>query len=393
MCKPAPYASTYATWPAYSEEEARIVHDVLLSNRVNYWTGEQGKTFEKAFAEFAGTQFGIAVANGTLALELAMRALNIQVGDEVIVPARTFMATASAVAVLGAVPVFADVDPDTQNICAKSVKQKISAKTKAVICVHLAGIPCDMDALLDIRDACNIALIEDCAQAHGAKYKGRSVGSFGDVAAWSFCQDKIMTTGGEGGMVTTDSEVLFHKMWSFKDHGKSFDTVFNKTHAPGFRWLHESIGSNYRLSEMQAALGNYQLAKVDAWVARRSEIAQAYQAVLSRSSFIRYFSPSPHMQASYYRFYACWQHPSVSRETFLEQCKAQGLPVDQGVCPEVYMEKAFEGSPSRPEVSLPVAKKLGEQSLMFLTHPNLSDDEVSDICKKLSDILEVYNTL
>lgn len=384
-------SARYASWPAYSEDEAAIVRDVLLSNRVNYWTGEQGKAFEKAFAEFAGTEFAIAVANGTLALELAMRALNVQVGDEVIVPARTFMATASAVAVLGAVPIFADVDPESQNICVESVREKISSKTKAVICVHLAGVPCEMDALAEVCAEKNIALIEDCAQAHGARYKGRSVGSFGDVAAWSFCQDKIMTTGGEGGMVTTHSEELFHKMWSFKDHGKSFDTVYNKAHAPGFRWLHESIGSNYRLSEMQAALGLYQLDKVDAWVRRRAHIAQAYQQVLSASSFIRYFSPPSYIDASYYRFYACWQHPTVSRETFLEKCRAQGLPVDQGVCPEVYLEKAFDGSPSRPETPLPNAKQLGEQSLMFLTHPNLSDEEVSDICQKLRDILEVYN--
>lgn len=377
----------YESWPSFSPQEVEIVGDVLRSNRVNYWTGNKGKDFEKKFAQWCNVEYGIAIANGTLALEVALRALHISPGDEVIVPARTFMATASSVLILGAIPVFADIDPITQNISAKSVAEKITDKTKAVICVHLAGWPCDMDEISLVCNPRGIKIVEDCAQAHGAKYKGRPVGSLSDVAAWSFCQDKIMSTGGEGGMITTNDENIFRFIWEFKDHGKSYDAVFNKKHPLGFRWLHESVGSNYRMTEMQSALGLYQLEKVDLWVKRRRKIANAYRNIIDRYNFITDTLPNTDIYHSYYRYYAFWSHDLVSRDKFIELCLEKEIPIFQGSCSEVYLEKAFDGKKSRPKRPLKEAQKLGQNSLMFLTHPTLTDKSIEEICDNLNQIL------
>ena len=216
----------FSPWPSFSQEEADAVSRVLLSNKVNYWTGQEGREFEREFAAFAGTEYAIAVANGTLALDLALQGLGIGVGDEVVVTPRTFLASATSVINAGATPVFADVDPDTQNITPETVAAVITPKTKAVVCVHLAGWPCDMDGFMALAEEHNLFVIEDCAQAHGATYKDKPVGGLGHVGCWSFCQDKIMSTGGEGGMVTCNDRDLWSRMWSFKDHGKSWDAVY-----------------------------------------------------------------------------------------------------------------------------------------------------------------------
>jgi dTDP-4-amino-4,6-dideoxygalactose transaminase len=228
----------FSPWPRFSAKEAEAVASVLLSNRVNYWTGNEGKSFEQEYAAWAGVAHAIALANGTVALDAALAALGIGSGDEVVVTPRSFLASVSCVVNAGGVPVFADVDRDSQNITAQSIQRVLSPKTRAIICVHLAGWPCEMDAIMELAAERGLVVIEDCAQAHGARYRGRSVGSFGHVGAWSFCQDKIMTTGGEGGMVTTNDRELWSKMWSLKDHGKSWEAVYERQHPPGFRWLH-----------------------------------------------------------------------------------------------------------------------------------------------------------
>ena len=265
----------FPPWPSFTQEEADAASAVLLSNKVNYWTGQEGRQFEREFAAFAGTEYAIAVANGTLALDLALRGLGIGPGDEVVVTPRTFLASATAVLNAGATPVFADVDRDSQNITAETVAAVLTPRTKAVICVHLAGWPCDMDAMMALAEAHDLLVIEDCAQAHGATWKGRSVGGFGHVGCWSFCQDEIMTTGGEGGMVTVNDRDLWSRMWSFKDHGKSWEAVYEREHPPGFRWLHESVGTNWRLTEMQSAIGRIQLGRMPDWTRRRQAHCQA----------------------------------------------------------------------------------------------------------------------
>ena len=216
----------FSPWPSFTQEEVDAVSRVLLSSKVNYWTGQEGREFEREFAAFAGTEYAIAVGNGTLALDLSLKGLGIGVGDEVVVTPRTFLASATAVINAGATPVFADVDPDTQNINPKAVAAVLSPRTKAIVCVHLAGWPCDMDGMMALAEEHDLFVIEDCAQAHGATYKGKPVGGLGHVGCWSFCQDKIMSTGGEGGMVTCNDRALWLRMWSFKDHGKSLHAVY-----------------------------------------------------------------------------------------------------------------------------------------------------------------------
>ena len=262
--------TNFSSWPKFTEEEANKVSKILLSNKVNYWTGSECKKFESEFATLIKSKYAIALSNGTVALEIAMRALGICQGDEVIVTSRTFIASASSIVNVGAVPVFVDVRKETQNIDPNHIRSAVSNKTKAIICVHLAGWPCDMDEIKEISEENNLFIIEDCAQAHGAYYKGNPVGSIGDVGCWSFCQDKIMTTGGEGGMVSTNHPNLFKKMWSLKDHGKSYDLVHKKDYKEGFRWLHDSIGSNYRMTEMQAAIGRIQILKLKEWTKKRN---------------------------------------------------------------------------------------------------------------------------
>ncbi|HEZ7307134.1 TPA: polysaccharide biosynthesis protein [Neisseria meningitidis] len=271
--------TSLSPWPCFTQEEADAVSKVLLSNKVNYWTGSECRKFEKEFAAFAGTRYAVALSNGTLALDVALKAIGIGAGNDVIVTSRTFLASASCIVNAGANPVFADVDLNSQNISAETIKAALTSNTKAIIVVHLAGMPAEMDGIMDLAKEHDLWVIEDCAQAHGAKYKGKSVGSIGHVGAWSFCQDKIMTTGGEGGMVTTNDKTLWEKMWSYKDHGKSYDAVYHREHAPGFRWLHESFGTNWRMMEMQAAIGRIQLKRLPEWTACR----QAHAAKLAES--------------------------------------------------------------------------------------------------------------
>lgn len=380
-------------WPSFSDEEADRVRDILLSNRVNYWTGDEGRNFENEFSRWCGSPRAIALANGTLALDLALKALNIGPGDEVIVTPRTFIASVSTVVNAGATPVFADVDLDSGNIHPDTIAAALTDRTRAIIPVHLGGWPCDMDGIMGIANDLDIHVIEDCAQAHGAKVGGRSVGSIGHVGAWSFCQDKIMTTGGEGGMVTTADERLWDIMWSFKDHGKSWDAVYNRQHAPGFRWVHESFGTNWRMLEVQAAVGRIQLTRMAAWTARRTEIAREIASALGPfDNSVRVPEPSEAMTHAYYRQYAYVRPDGLktgwSRDRIVSTCVERGAIVMHGSCSEVYLERAFDNAPFRPAKRFPIARELGETSLMFLCHPTISDEELSRILAVVTAVLE-----
>jgi dTDP-4-amino-4,6-dideoxygalactose transaminase len=379
-------------WPSFTAEEADAVAAVIRSNRVNYWTGQECRKFETEFAGWAGSAKAVAVSNGTLALDLALKALNIGPGDEVIVTPRTFIASISCVVTAGATPVFADVDLESGNISAATIAPRITDKTRAVIPVHLAGWPADMQAILDLTKPLGIAVVEDCAQAHGATISGKSVGSFGDVGAWSFCQDKIMTTGGEGGMVTTDNEELWSKMWSYKDHGKSWDAVYNREHPPGYRWLHEDFGTNWRMLEVQATIGRIQLKRMAEWTERRTHIARTIIGALEPcGSAIRIPQPDKSMRHAFYRLYAYVRPDNLkagwSRDRIVAECTSRGAPVFQGSCSEVYQEKAFDGSPWRPAQRLPNAIELGETSLMFLTHPTLTDEEIRSTSASVCEVI------
>ena len=383
----------FSPWPSYTREEADAIQRVLLSNKVNYWTGQECREFEREFADFAGTEYAIAVANGTVALDLALKGLGIGEGDEVVVTPRTFLASATAVINAGATPVFADVDADTQNITLETVAAVLSPKTKAVICVHLAGWPCDMDGMMNLADEHGLFVIEDCAQAHGATYKGKPVGGLGHVGCWSFCQDKIMTTGGEGGMVTVSDHDLWSRMWSFKDHGKSWDAVYEREHPPGFRWLHESVGTNWRMTELQAAIGRIQLSRMPDWTAARQEHCAAVWETAAALPGLYVPSVPAHIGHAAYKCYVFVEESKLSdgwdRDRIMNAIVAEGVPCFSGSCSEVYLEKAFSDRGLAPKERLPVARKLGENSLMFLVHPTLEQDEIDKTIDALKSVMQL----
>lgn len=385
--------SPFSPWPSFSEEEAEGVKQVLLSNKVNYWTGVEGRKFEKEFADFTGSYHAVAVANGTLALDLALKALDIGEGDEVIVTPRTFLASVSSIVTAGATPVFSDVDLNSQNIEAEFIAQVVTNKTKAVVVVHLAGMPADMDAIMALAAKHDFYVIEDCAQAHGARYKGRSVGSIGHIGCWSFCQDKIMTTGGEGGIVTTNDESLWEKMWSYKDHGKSWDAVYNKQHPPGFRWLHGSFGTNWRLTEMQSAIGRVQLTRMKDWTSKRRYNAGMIDEAVKDLNVVRTVVVPEYIEHAEYKHYLFVRPEHLkagwTQARIIEEVVSAGVPCFQGSCSEVYLEKAFDNTGWRPKGRLPNAKELGETSLMLLVHPTLTGNEIKKTCDVLRGVLEL----
>jgi dTDP-4-amino-4,6-dideoxygalactose transaminase len=385
------HAVALPTWPQFGDDEIAAVERVLRSGRVNYWTGDEGRQFEHEFAAATGCPYAVAVANGTVALELALRILGIGSGDEVITTSRTFIASASCAIAVGAIPVFADVDRDNQNVTAKTIEAVITPRTRAIIAVHLAGWPCDMDPILDIARDYGLHVIEDCAQAHGALYKGRPVGSLGSVGAFSFCQDKNLTTAGEGGMVVMQDEALFKAAWAYKDHGKSFDAVHHRGHPPGFRWLHESFGTNWRMTELQSAIGRLQLRKLPAWVALRRRNAGILRETFARFSSVRSPAPGPQTLHSYYKCYAFIRPEHLrdgwSRDRIIQAITECGVPCSSGSCSEVYLERAFPQA-LRPSHRLPVAVELGETSLMFQVHPTLTEEHMHCVARIIEQVLD-----
>ncbi len=381
----------FSPWPSFTEEEANAVRDVVLSNKVNYWTGQEGREFEKEFAAWADSKYSVALGNGTLALDLALKALGVSEGDEIIVTPRTFLASVSSVVTAGATPVFADVDLDTQNIEAKEIEKVLTSKTKAVIVVHLAGMPAEMDAIMALSKKHEFYVIEDCAQAHGAKYKGQSVGSIGHVGCWSFCQDKIMTTGGEGGMVTTNDKTLWSKMWSYKDHGKSWDAIYKTEHPPGFRWVHDSFGTNWRMTEMQAAIGRIQLKRMADWTNKRNVNATLIDDAVKDIETVRLVNKPDHIEHAEYKHYIFVRPEKLAggwtRDRIVDEINKAGVPAFQGSCSEVYLEKAFDNTPWRPAKRLPNAIELGETSLMFLVHPTLTQENMKKACDIINSVL------
>jgi hypothetical protein len=389
-------AESFPCWPLFNQEEMAALANLLQSGKVNYWTGQEGRFFEKEFAASIGVNHAVAVMNGSVALEAALMALDIGTGDEVVVTPRSFIASASCAIMRGAKPVFADVDRNSQNITAETIENVLTSRTRAIIAVHLAGWPCEMDAIMDLAKKHGLAVIEDCAQATGALYKGRPVGSFGDVAAFSFCQDKIMTTGGEGGMVVTSNKDIWSKAWAYKDHGKSYDAVFNNDNVnPGssFRWIHESFGTNWRMTEMQAAIGRIQLRKLPEWIKRRRLNAEILTTAFLNIPSLRVTVPPDHISHAYYKYYVFIKPEMLkngwSSERVIAAINNEGIPCFSGSCSEIYLEKAFDAQGMRPEKRLPVAQELGETSMMFLVHPTLSEDNMRSMVAGVNKVMAV----
>lgn len=372
-------SSAWPTWPVFPEDECAAALRVLQSGKVNYWTGDEGRQFEREYAEYLGVPYAIALHNGTLALELALEAFGLREGEVITTP-RTFIASASAVVTRGMVPVLAEVDAVSQNITAETIAPLINERTRAIIAVHLAGWPCDMDPIMKLAEQYGLIVIEDCAQAHGAFYKGRPVGSIGHAGAFSFCQDKIMTTGGEGGLLALKDEQAWRRAWAYKDHGKSYAAVYERDHPPGFRWLHESFGSNWRMLEVQAAIGRLQLRKLPEWSERRRANAAILNERLRHLEALRLTIPPEDVVHAAYKHYVFVRPERLtdghSRDSIMGAIAAAGVPVFSGSCSEIYLEKAFVNAGLGPAAPLPVARELGETSLMFLVHPTLGEDDM-----------------
>jgi dTDP-4-amino-4,6-dideoxygalactose transaminase len=386
----------FSSWPSFTQEEADSVRNVLLSNKVNYWTGSECREFEKEFSAWSNAKYAVALGNGTLTLDIAFKSLDVSDGDEVIVTSRTFIASVSSIVNSGAIPIFADVDLDSQNITVESIRSVITSKTKAIICVHLAGWPCEMDEIMDLANEFNLYIIEDCAQAHGSKYKGKPVGSIGHIGCWSFCQDKIMTTGGEGGMVTTSDESLWRKIWAYKDHGKSYEAVYEREHSEGFRWLHESFGTNWRMTEMQAAIGRIQLKRMPDWHGKRLNNANKIWHTAKQCKGLRVPDIPDYIEHAAYKCYVFVKPKALkndwNRDRVIEEINALGVPCYSGSCSEVYLEKAFDNTGFRPKERLPNAIELGETSLMFLVHPTLTKDEIQQTCYAITFVMNLATT-
>ena len=379
----------FSSWPVFDDESFEAVQKVLASGNVNYWTGQECREFEREFAEFVGTENAIAVSNGTVAVELALIAAGVLPGDEVVVSPRTFVATGSAVVMLKATPVFADIDPASGNVTAETIAAVLTPKTTAIVVVHAFGWPADMPAIMALAEEHNLKVIEDCAQAHGAAIDGRRVGSFGHLGAFSFCQDKIMTTGGEGGMVTTRCPELWEKAWSFKDHGKSWDACYNDQHDTVFKWLHETIGTNWRMTDMQGALGRVAVRRLPEWIAQRRANAERLCDLLEEVDGLEVVRPEPRFENACYKFNVNLSLDLLSgdwtRDDIVRAIQAEGIPCGSGLCSEIYRERALW--PFAPPQRLPVAKDFGERSVMFLIHPTLGEEDMQDIAAAVAKVL------
>lgn len=379
------------SWPNFEFDEINKTVEILNSGKVNYWTGEEGKIFEREFADKIGTKYAIALANGSLALSSAYLSIGLSPGDEIITSPRTFIATASSAILLGAKPIFADVDPNSGAITAETIQPLITNKTKAISVVHLGGWPADMESICKLAQNFGLKVIEDCAQAHGAQLKGVSVGSFGNVSAWSFCQEKILSTGGEGGMITTSDKEICDRIWSFKDHGKNYLKIVDNNKSNSFKFVHDNLGSNFRMTEIQSAIGRIQLSKLETWHAKRKENGQFLQNALSKETALRVPIPNGDIEHAWYKFYAYLKPESLSsdwdRDRIIIEIKKLGYPAFSGSCSEIYLEKCIKEKGFSPSQRLPIAKKLGETSLMFLVHPTITNSQLESYKDAISKII------
>lgn len=386
----------FEPWPFFDREILDAVKKILVSGKVNQWTGHHVYAFEKEYTRYLGVRHAIAMANGSVTLEVALRVLGIGPGDEVIVPSRSFVASASCVPLVGAVPVFADVDFQSGNVTAGTIEAVLTKKTKAVIVVHLAGWPCDMNPIVSLCRSKKIFLIEDCAQAHGARYKGRPVGTFGHFGSFSFCQDKIFTTGGEGGLLVTNQTPLWRKAWSFKDHGRSVNATLCQKGEIGFKWMVNSFGTNYRMTEMQAVIGRIMLKRLDRMVRIRRRHAEMLNQAFKGMPGLKFTLPSKDCYHSYYKYYVQTDLDALkrgwTRDAILKELSKRGIPCGVGACPEIYWEKAFQIYRKKlscpPQKRLPVAKKWGETSMMFQVHSTLKKENMEYVIDAMRTIFK-----
>lgn len=378
-------------WPFYSNKIANSVKNTIKSGKVNYWTGNLCSKFEKNFSKFINIKYSCSISNASVGLEMALNALDIKKNDEVIVPSRTYITSASAILRVNAKPIFADIEKNSLNIDINSIKKNINRNTKAIICVHLAGYPCDMKNILKIAKKNNLKVIEDCSQAHGAMIKNRSVGSFGDISVWSFCNDKIISTGGEGGMIACNNKTIYKKIWSIKDCGRSYDKIRKKTTKVGYRWLYDSIGTNFRMTEMQAAIGIIQLKELKSYLIKRNKNAKILYNALKNINFIEFQNVDKKLYHAYYRFSILINNTKIkknhSRDTILKQLINNKIPATVGVCPELYKEKVFHKF-RKKHFDRYYAKEVGKNIICFSVDPSISEQNMQSISHKIKRIMK-----
>ena len=378
-------------WPEYSEEEIDAVAEILRSGKGNYWFGEHGRKFEEEFAEYCGGGFALTAGNGTLALEMALHGLGVGPGDEVIVTPRSFVASANCIVQLGATPVFADVDRESQNITPSTIEEKITGKTRCIIAVHLAGWPCEMKEIMNLAAENDIYVIEDCAQAHGAEINGKRAGAWGHAAAFSFCQDKIISTGGEGGMLLTNDEELWAKAAALRNHGKDPRKYNPGTMGTKEQGLPDTFGSNYRMTEMQSCMGRIQLQHLDDWVQKRQANAAMLDDVIKNCGAARATIPPPHVTHAYYKYYFFADTANLkddwNRNRIIEAISGEGIPCGAGTSAEIYQLDAYSGGTSDPGQRLTVARELGETGIMLPVPPNYNADCMTYMCNTVQSVL------
>lgn len=380
----------YPSWPTYSRKEINLVSSILKTGKTNFWTGKYCNLFENKFAKYFSRKFAISVSSGSVALDLAVKSLGLKKNDEVLVTPRSYIASASCVVSHNLKPIFVDVDLDSQNILPDDIERKITKKTKAIILVHLAGHPCEMSKIIKICKLKKIKIIEDCSQAHGAKYKSKFVGSFGDISIWSFCNDKIMSTCGEGGMITTNHYKYFKKIWALKDCGKNIEKIRNSKFTPKFKWIHDTIGSNYRMTELQASVGIFQLNQLKKWTQKRNFFSNRIYKLIKKYDYIRIPHISKNLFHSFYRCYFFIDLKKIkNRANIISALRDVNIQCNVGSCPEIYLEKAFNNQVKKMK-RLKNAKILGETSIALFINHNFTRIHQNIFLKILKKVLDKY---
>ena len=330
-------------WPSFTSKEINQVSLILKSGKVNYWTGKYCKIFEKNFSNYHKIKYSVTVNSGTSALECAIKSLNLKQGSEIITTPRSYYTSASSIINCGMKPKFSDISIDSQNLDPIKLEKSINKKTKAIICVHLSGYPCDMNRILKIAKENKIYVIEDCSQAHGASILNKKVGSFGDISAWSFCQDKIISTGGEGGMVATNKLTLYKKVLSIKDNGRNYEKIKRISYSGSFNYIHDFIGSNYRMTEIQAIIGISQLKRLDQMILRRNSNAKVFNNYFHDLDNIFLLLQNSKNTNAYYRYYL-FVKKSKNQKILINKIRSKGIECIAGSCPEIYLEKYFKNN-------------------------------------------------
>ncbi len=373
----------YPPWPALGDDDVTAVADVLRSGRLTQLSGGAVGAFEEAFAAWHGVRHCVATSSGTTAIHTALAALDIGPGDEVIVPSHTFIASATPALHQRATPVFADVDERTYCISPESVAERITARTKAIIAVHLNGHPAEMDELLALAAPLGIAVIEDAAQAHGALHQGRKVGTMGRVGCFSFWEDKIMTTGGEGGCVITNDDALAERMRRIRHHGEG-------PVAGERQYYHLELGYNYRMTAMQAATGLVQLLRLEEYLAARRRNAAYLSERLGELDGIEPPFVAPYAVHSYYK-YICRFRPDLTHwqiGDFVRAVAAEGIPISRRYPTPMHRQPVFRDA-GHDAADCPVAERLAGQLFTLLVHPTVTTADLDDVVAAIGKVAKV----